>query len=253
MDQAKTLRHLLGQNRPIISPVLGDMNYDYAACLARFVLEQQARQNRIALLFDSSVQGLRQLFPAQARFDLIEFFKGHVNLEDQVLELAPHQYLLSAKHGLDVLSQNPEQASALLGKLHRLPVTCDVYYATLSYEAARLAAHFAPSSDWFWVVQPTANSVTRVFQAIRTSSGVDENCQHRVIVAGVRGMDEADHVFSNLLETTSGFLSRPLQYAGHMPALEVGKPLNKISREMITAGRRIAKLICSLDEHALAE
>lgn len=253
MDQAKTLRNLLGQSRPVISPILGDMNYDYAACLARLVLEQRARQHHTALLFDSSVQGLRQLFPSHDRGDLIEFFKGKANLEDQVLELAHQQYLLPAKHGLDVLSQNPAQASVLLGSLHRLPVTCDAFYATLAYEGSRLATQLAPASDWFWVVQPTANSVTRVFQGIRTSSGVDESCQHRVIVAGVKDTDEADHVFSDLLETTSRFLACPLQYAGHMPALQAGQPLNRISREMITAGRRIAKLICSLDEHALAE
>lgn len=76
--------------------------------------------------------------------------------------------------------------------------------------------------------------------------------RHRVIVAGVKHTDEADHVFANLLESTLRFLVNPLQYAGHLPALHPGKALNQVSKEMMAPGRRIAKAICSFDEHALA-
>ncbi|MCQ8897374.1 hypothetical protein NQT62_13110 [Limnobacter humi] len=253
MDQATTLRKLLGQTRPVITPILGDMGFDYAACLARFILERHARQHQNALVFDASVAGLRQLLPADRRQDVIEFFKGRLNLEDQVVELADGQYLSPAMHGLSALAHNVDQVDVLLSRLHRLPVTCDRHFATLPYESWKLAAKLAPSSDWYWVVQPTANSVTRVFQAIRNTCGVDQNIHHRVIVAGVKGTDEADHVFANLLETTSGFLSQPLQYAGHLPALALGQPLSMMGREMMTAGRRVAKLVCALEEHALAE
>ena len=252
MDQAKTLRHLLGRKAATIHPILGDMGSDYAACLARFVLEQQARSDRAAVLFDGSVAGLPQLLPSHARIDLIEFFNGKLNLEDQVIELAESQYLVVARIGLEALAKKPAQSLALLGKLHRMPVSCDRFYATLPYEAVQLAKAFSPQDDWYWVVQPTARSVTRAFQAIRSSKGVDENIRHRVIVAGVRSTDEADHVFANLLESTSSFLVNPLQYAGHLPALSSGKALNQVGREMIAAGRRIAKAICSFDEHALA-
>ncbi|MFP5483669.1 MAG: hypothetical protein ACLGGW_10385, partial [Gammaproteobacteria bacterium] len=71
MDQAKTLRHLLGRKAAIVHPILGDMGSDYAACLARFVLEQQARSDRAAVLFDGSEAGLPQLLPTHARTDLI--------------------------------------------------------------------------------------------------------------------------------------------------------------------------------------
>lgn len=252
MDQAKTLRHLLGRKHATIHPILGDMACDYAACLGRFVLEQQARQDRFAVLFDGSVAGLLQLLPSGASTDLIEFFNGKLNLEDQVVQLAQGQYLVVASQGLQALVQKPAQATALLGKLHRMPVSCDRYYATLPYEAVALAQAFSPGDEWYWVVQPTARSVTRAFQAIRTSKGVDENIQHRVIVAGVKDANEADHVFANLSESTSHLLANPLQYAGHLPALLPGKALNQVSREMIAAGRRIAKAICSFDEHALA-
>jgi MinD-like ATPase involved in chromosome partitioning or flagellar assembly len=252
MDQANTLRHLLGQRHALIHPIMGDMASDYAACLGRLVLEQQARQSRVAVLFDGSSAGLPQLLPATARHDLIDFFNGKHNLEDQVVQLGEGQYLVVAKQGLQALAQKPAQAAALLGKLHRMPVSCDRFYATLPYEAVALARAFSPQDEWYWVVQPTARSVTRAFQAIRSSKGVDENIQHRVIVAGVKNTDEADHVFANLLESTSQFLVNPLQYAGHLPALLPGKALNQVGREMIAAGRRIAKAICSFDEHALA-
>lgn len=252
MDQANTLRHLLGQKISTVHPILGDMGTDYAACLGRFVLEQQARQGRIAALFDGSIAGLQQLLQAGARSDLIDFFKQRSNLEDLVVQLAEGQYLIAASQGLHALAKKPAQSEALLGKLHRMPVSCDRHYATLPYEAVQLAQAFCPRDDWFWVVQPTARSVTRAFHAIRSSKRVDENIHHRVIVAGVRDTDEADHVFANLLESTSHFLVNPLQYSGHLPTLHPGKALNQVGREMITAGRRIAKAICSFDEHALA-
>jgi MinD-like ATPase involved in chromosome partitioning or flagellar assembly len=252
MDQAKTLRNLLGRKSTTIHPILGDMAFDYAAFLARLVLEHQARQDRNALLFDGSQGGLSQLLPANNRPDLLDFFNGRLNLEDQVIELAKGQYLVAASHGLQALASKPAQADALQGKLHRIPVSCDRFYATLPYEAVMLANAFSPRNDWCWVVQPTARSVTRAFQAIRSMKGVDENIQHRVIVAGVKDTDEADHVFANLLESTSRFLASPLQYAGHLPALPVGRALNQVGREMIAAGRRAAKAVCSSDEHALA-
>lgn len=252
MDQANTLRHLLGRKGATIHPILGDMDSDYPACLARFVLEQQAHQARVAVLFDGSSAGLPQLLQSQARPDLIDFFNGKFNLEDQVIKLANSQYLVAAKLGLQALVKKPAQSAALLGKLHRMPVSCDRFYATLPYEAVALAKAFSPQDDWYWVVQPTAKSVTRVFLAIRSLKGLHENIRHRVIVAGVKHTDEADHVFASLLENTSSFLINPLQYAGHLPELPSGKALNQVGREMIAAGRRIAKAVCSFEEHALA-
>ena len=252
MDQAKTLRHLLGQQAKTIHPILGDMGADYAACVGRFVLEQQARQDRAAVLFDGSVQGLGQLLVSSRNSDLIEFLNGKGSLEDQVVKLAEHQYLVVAHQGLSALVENASAADALLGKLHRMPVSCDRFYATLPYHGVALASAFSPHDEWYWVVQPTARSVTAAFQAIRSTRTNSENTQHRVIVAGVKNTDEADHVFANLLESTARYLGKPLQYAGHLPALVSGRALNQVSREMIVAGRRIAKAICSFDEYALA-
>lgn len=253
MDQAKTLRRMLGVDRPLMTPIFGDLQEVYAVCIARLVLEQHAQHHNTALLFDASEHGLKMLYPkSQAVPDLLTFFQGRNNLEDLVMPLAERQYWVPAHEGLLALSKKPQQADVLLGNLHRLPVSCDYFYATLSYEAWTLAERLAPASEWFWVVQPTAHSVTQVFQGIRHSSGVDENCQHRVIVAGVKNTDEADHVFSNLLDSTMRFVAKPLQYAGHLPVMGAGKALDQISREMIRAGRRVAKLICSLEEHAFA-
>lgn len=252
MDQANTLRQLLGQRRAVIHPILGDMASDYAACIGRFVLEQQARHDRTAVLFEGSKRGLLQLSINGVQSDLVEFLHGRISLEDQVMQLADNQYVVAASKGLQVLVQKPEKASLLLNKLHRMPVSCDRYYATLPYDAVALAHAFSPCDEWSWVVQPTVKSVTRTFQAIRSSNAINENIHHRVIVAGVKNTDEADHVFANLLESSSSFLAYPLQYAGHLPALLANKALNHVSWEMIAAGRRIAKAICSFDEHELA-
>ncbi|HEX4843682.1 MAG TPA: hypothetical protein VFV57_08415 [Limnobacter sp.] len=252
MDQANTLRKLLGQSRTHIVPVMGDMKMDYAACLVRLVLAHQASLKHTAVVFDGSNQGLAQAAAASGQVDLLNFFNGQANLEDLVLQLGEGQYLVPANLGLQALTQRPSWAGALLGNLHRMPVTADRFYATLPYEAVALAHGLCPDEAWHWVVQPTASSVTRVFQAMRTSKEVDQNIRHRVIVAGVKNAEEADHVFANLLESTAGFMAHPLQYAGHLPALVAGKPLNQVGKEMIVAGKRIARAICSLEEHALA-
>lgn len=252
MDQAKTLRQLLGKSHQVIHPILGDLGTDYAACVGRFVLEQHARQGHTTVLFDGSAQGLSQLLAGRKPHDLVQFFRGIRNLEDLAIELAEQQYFVPASHGLEVLAKAPEKAALLHSKLHRLPASCDRFYATLPYSATELAAALAPAAAWTWVVQPTAKSVTHVFQAIRSSKGVDENAEHRVIVAGVKSTDEADHVFANLLETTSRFLDQPIHYGGHLPKLVERMGFAQVGGELITAGRRIAKAICSSDEHAWA-
>lgn len=252
MDQAKTLRKMLGLSQATICPILGDMHSDYAALLGRLLLEQHAKHHHAALLMDGSKHGIQAMFSGSRKaHDLWMFVQRQALLEDLVLELAPQQFWMPAQQGFDGLLQQPQHTQLLVNSLHRLPTRCDHLYATLPDHAWALALQFAPASEWFWIVHPTAQSVTRVFHGIRHSSGVDAKVQHRVIVAGVRDTDEADHVFSNLLETTLRHVARPLQYAGHLPIIEAGKLLNQVSREMISAGRRVAKLICSLEEHAL--
>lgn len=252
MDQAKTLRHLLGQSQTEIHPILGDMSHDYAACVGRFALEQRAKSGLTALLFDGSERGLSVLLANAADKDLVGFFQGKSNLEDLVVRLADQQFLVNAKAGLEALRVQVDQAPMLLGKLHRLPTTCDCLYATLPYQAIELAQAFSRQGAWIWVVQPTAKSVTQTFRAMRSTGVQAAEVQHHIVVAGVRDAAQADHVFSDLLETTARFVEKPLQYAGHMPALNQKMPLSHMTKEMIVAGRRIAKAMCSLDEHAYA-
>lgn len=252
MDQAKTLRKLLGQARPVITPILGDLQQDYAACLGRFILEQQARLGANSLLLDGSERGLNALVEAGPQQDLLGFLQGRRNLEDLTTLLAKQQYLVPARLGLSALGKAPAQAQMLLGKLHRLPVTCDHLYATLDYTAHALAHAFSEEGEWLWIVQPTAQSVTQVYSAIRSSGGVSEFVQHRVIVAGVRSVSEADHVFANLQDTTARFLGKPLQYGGHLPILKANQPLSEAGREMIAAGRRVAKAVCTAEDQAYA-
>jgi len=235
MDQARTLRHMLGQSQQTIHPILGDLKSGFLQFMSRHVLAQHALQGETALLFDG--------VPAQQGkvVDLIEFFKGRKSLEDLVLTASQYECVVPAAQGLSALVHHPHEAAHLLKKLHRLPLTCDRLYASLPVKAWELASHFAPQSDWFWLVEPTRESVTAVFHAIRRASGVCAGAQHRIIVVGGKGPDEADHVYASLLETSMSFLQKPLQYCGYLPSLHAED-----------AASRVAKAVCVSEPMAVA-
>jgi MinD-like ATPase involved in chromosome partitioning or flagellar assembly len=252
MDQAKTLRHLLRQPQVSIRPIFGDVTVDYSACMARFIQEQLDGLGHTSVIVDTSTRGLNQLVPPRSRVDMAEFLLRRAPLEDQVIEMQQGQWLLPARKGLDVMMREPSAARGWLDQWHRMPATLDEVLITLPYEGVAVASALGVHQDCCWLIQPTAESVTRAFHALRTASGVDTATRHRVIVAGVKHTDEADHVFANLLESTTGFLVEPLQYAGHLPALKPGQPLSEMSRDMLAAGRRVAKTLCALEEQMAA-
>jgi len=225
MDQARTLRKLLGQAQAVIHPILGDLNSPYVGRLAQQVLLQHAAQGDNSLLFDAAP-------PLTPRYDLIDFFQGRRSLEDLVHSLDEHRHVVPATKGLSALMMHPAEAPALLNKLHRLPVTTDKLYATLSARAWELACRFAPADDWLWLVSPTSQSVTDTFQAIRRACGICQQAQHRIIVVGGRNADEADHVYASLLDTTLGFLGKPLQYCGHIPSPQAHAALQRVARNV---------------------
>jgi len=232
MDQARTLRHLLGRSQQAIHPILGDFQSGFVSRIARQVLAQHARQKQTALLFDAVPKTDEQ---ARQHPDLIEFFSGRKSLEDLVRCASPQECRVPSSLGLNALMHHPHEAASLLSKLHRLPVTCDKLYATLPTKAWELASRFAPYSDWFWLVQPTTASVTCTFQAIRRASGVCSEAQHRIIVVGGKGSDEADHVYASLLDTSMPFLTRPLQYCGFIPKTQAEEALVRVAKAMCTS------------------
>jgi len=234
MDQARTLRQLLGQTLTTIHPILGSLGSPTVGKLARQIMLEHAQAGDDTLLFDASPQ------PARPQ-DLLQFFQGRAHLEDLVFCVGEHLHMVPAAQGLRALMQHPEQAPVLLQNLHRLPLTCDRMYATLSPKAWALASRFAPSGDWIWLVQPTRQSVTTTFQSIRQAAAVCKDAQHRIIVEGGRGADEADHVYASLLETTLGLLSKPLQYCGHIPTPDSQQAL-----------ARVAKALCAAEAVALS-
>lgn len=234
MDQARTLRNLLNPTEQRIIPIIGTHGTLWHDLLCTSLFNYHARQGLVTLVFDGGI-----LFDnPKPGSDLLAFLMGRANLEDLVISPNSEQHLLPSAKGFKYLQGNPALAFSILNRLHRLPVTCDRMYATVGLSQVASMSQLNATGDWFWLVEPKAQSVTDVFRAIKGLSCGFSQVQHKVIVAGTSDADEADHVYTSLLETTT-FLTRALQYCGYLPHPDSkGGSLAKVAAE---EGARVAQ------------
>lgn len=244
MDQANTLRSMLGQAQYVVEPVLAESDSPYIRPLCQAVLNLHAAQKNGAIIFDSGI-----LMPdASARSELLGVLQNRDSLEDVAKALLPNQFLVPSKQGFKAMFENPALLTQLMQKMHRLPATCDHLYATLSFAEWQLAMRLSPATDWCWLVQPTAGSVTQVFKAIRQLGYKTEGVHHRIIVTGVDSAAQADDVYATLQDTVAAFSSNPLQYCGHVPKLHKGV----VGADFKQACKRVAKVLAASGQLACA-
>lgn len=242
MDQAGTLRTLLGQTKHNIEPIMADVGSVYLRPLCQALLKHNAKSEVGSLIFDG---GFLIRDPSR-QHDLMRVLENRANLEDISRALLPNQYLVQAVQAFSYLTSDIQAMSGLEKKMHRLPGTCDNLYATLTQSQAILATRFAKRGSCFWVVEPTSKSVTETFKAIRYSIKQADHLQHRIIVVGVSDVVQADEVFSKFQEVISHDDSSTLQYCGHVPKLTPGGVDHKATQAL----ERVVKVMSGASQLA---
>ncbi|MDX1668844.1 MAG: hypothetical protein R3194_05470 [Limnobacter sp.] len=237
MDQAESLRSLLGQAQYQIEPILADVGSSYLKPLCQALLKHHARRDAGSLIFDG---GFLVAEP-QRKLDLMSVLENRSSLEDIAKPLLPNQFLVQAIQAFAGLSSNLDAVSLFEQKMHRLPGTCDFIYATLAKPQVALAERLAKSSACFWLVEPTSKSVTETFKAIRYSDCQEKAMKHRIIVVGAASVQQADDVFASLQDVLPGSDTSALQYCGHVPKLETGKNNSKVTQ----ACERVVKVMAT--------
>ncbi len=233
MDQANTLRHLLGARHQAISPIISDATGMAGSLVAGYFAEALARSGLSSVVLDGAKQGIAHDRGLRVKFELAHVLAGDVNLEDVCLNAGSRQWVVPSYRGFQSMQQSLYLAQAFAQHLHRLPVTADVILASIPTQAIDAAIELSqPDSDWFWVVAPKAQSVTAVYSGLKHVANRYPDVQHRLIVAGTSDYHEADHVFANLVDASRRFLHLPLEYAGFMPATK--------TPEQRHAGKRVA-------------
>lgn len=248
MDQANTLRALLKQSTPSMTPILGDLSSPYFSLLCRGMLSELGNKRQRVVLFDAGV--LSQL-TGQARGDLADAMMGKRGLEDLAMALDEYRYLVPSMRGLAALAKQEIKTTALFKHLTRLPVTADCLLVSLPTGAWKLASDLGKGHAWTWVVEPSRQSVTQTFQSLRHLRGDNSGVNHRIIVAGAKSAGEADEVFSSLLEVCGQHLESPLQYGGHLPKLD-SKQTAHLPNTARVAVSRVAKALCASNDLAFA-
>lgn len=242
MDQAGTLRALLGQTKYNIEPIIADVGSIYLRPLCQALLKYNARVELGSLIFDG---GFLVREPSRQR-DLMRVLENRASLEDISKALLPNQYLVQAVQAFSYLTSHSHAMSGFEKKMHRLPGHCDNLYATLSQSQVVLATRFAKKGSCYWLVEPTSKSVTGTFRAIRYSIKRADHLQHRIIVVGVSEVAQADEVFARFQEVISKDDSSTLQYCGHVPKLIAGEIDHKASQAM----ERVVKVMSGTSQLA---
>ena len=246
MDQAKTLRRLLGQRKTAVHSVFCDVANGHGAELASLFLEGAAAGGTNTVLIDGERNGVSKLRALRVKYEMDHVLSGAVSLEDVCLPTGPFQWVIPAYRGIKTMQVQLRLAHQFLQSLHRLPVTPDLLAACVTADSLQVAVELcAHAGYWYWVVEPTSQSVTTVYAGLKEISAQYPDITHYLLVVEAADCHEADHVFSNLTDVSRKFLETPLEYAGFLPS--------KKSVDFHEASRRVmSSMMSHLNSTALA-
>lgn len=223
-DQAAGLRRLFARERLRVvtfaagSPGVGKslLVANVAACLAQ--------QGKTVLVFDENVgrSGRRTVascFGAAVRHDLSHVVDRQRSMAEVLVPVAPGIQVLPAAGAVGQLGKLDEaQRRALLAGLCALDEQPEVILVDaspdhpLGFSPLGLAAH-----DTVIVMAPTPASITDAYALIKKVSLGYARRNYRVLVNGVRGVEEGRAVFGNIARVTHGRRFARLEFAGCVP------------------------------------
>jgi flagellar biosynthesis protein FlhG len=244
-DQAAGLRRLFARKcLHVVSFAAGSpgagkslLVANVAACLARegksvLVFDENAGRRDIASCFGATRYA--------TRYDLSQVIDSKKSIADVLLNVAPGIQILPAATAVKQLGTlNEVRRQALLAGLGALDEPPDVILVDtsqnhpLGFSPFGLAAH-----DTVIVMTPMPASITDAYALIKKVSLGYARRNYRVLVNGVRGVEEGRAVFGNIARVAHSKRFARLEFAGcipldeHMPqAAVMGQPVGGLYPE----------------------
>ncbi|MDR3055312.1 MAG: MinD/ParA family protein [Zoogloeaceae bacterium] len=220
-DQAAGLRRLFAREcLRVVSFAAGSQGTGKSLLVAN-VADCLAQQGKSVLVFDENAgrRDIASCFGATARYDLSHVIDRKKPIADVLLSVAPGIQVLPAADAVRQIGKlNEAQGQALLAGLCALDEPPDVILVDtsndypLGFSPLGLAAH-----DTVIVMAPTPASITEAYALIKkVSLGYDMH-NYRVLVNGVRGVEEGRAIFGNIADVTHRRRFARLEFAGCIP------------------------------------
>jgi len=219
-DQAAGLRRLFAREPLRVvtfaagSPGVGKsvLVANVAACLAQ--------QGRTVLVLDESTKRtVASCFGVSSRLDLLQVINRERSLAEVLQNVAPGVLVLPAAKAVKKLGKLSEQQQRILStSLSTIEDPVDVILVDasqdhpLGFSPLGLAAH-----ETVIVMSPTAASITDAYALIKKVSLGYARRNYRVLINGVRGMEEGRAVFGNIARVTHSRRFARLEFAGCVP------------------------------------
>jgi flagellar biosynthesis protein FlhG len=220
-DQAAGLRRLFAREYlRVVSFAAGSPGPGQSLLIAN-VADALAQQGKSVLVFDENAghRDIASCFGATARYDLSHVIDRRKSMADVLLNVAPGVRVLPAAEAVGQLGTlNDRQSQALLAGLCALDEPPDVILVDtsqdypLGFSPFGLAAH-----DTVIVMSPTPASITDAYALIKKVSLGYDMYNYRVLVNGVRDMEEAQALFGNIARVTHSRRFARLEFAGGIP------------------------------------
>jgi flagellar biosynthesis protein FlhG len=220
-DQAAGLRRLFAREcLRVVSFASGSPGAGKSLLVAN-VAACLAREGKSVLVFDENAgrRNIASCFGASARYDLSHVIDRQKPIAEVLLKVASGIQVLPAADAVKHLGTlNESQGQALLEGLCALDEPPDVILVDtspdhpLGFSPLGLAAH-----DTVIVMTPMPASITDAYALIKKVSLGYDRRNYRVLVNGVRGVEEGRVVFGNIARVTHKKRFARLEFAGCIP------------------------------------
>ena len=244
-DQAAGLRRLFAREPlRVVTFAAGSHGVGKSVLVAN-VAACLAQQGRTVLVLDESIKkNVASCFGVSSRLDLLHVVNRERSLSEVLQHVAQGVLVLPAAKAVKKLGKFDErQQQALTASLSAIEDPVDIILVDasqdhpLGFSPLGLAAH-----ETVIVMSPTPASITEAYALIKKVSLGYARRNYRVLVNGVRGMEEGRSVFGNIARVTHSRRFARLEFAGCIPlderlhhAASLCKPVGQLYPETSAA------------------
>ncbi len=220
VDQAAGLRRLFPREPlRVITFAAGSRGVGKSILVANLAACLVQQGKTVLVLDENTKKTVASYFGKASRNDLLHVINGEKSLAEVLTLVAPSVQVLPAARAVKKLGKlNDQQQQALSGCLSSIEDAPDVILVDtsvdhpLGFSPFGLAAH-----ETVIVMSPTPASITDAYALIKKVSLGYARRNYRILVNGVRGLDEARAVFGNIARVTHSRGLARLSLAGYVP------------------------------------